>query len=479
VEVCAQFADACLWWETETACEELNLCTQQADECIEGACVSVGDPTAACDKPDDPCDQATCDLATGSCTFEPGGNFAPCDDGSFCTVNEACFSGDCIGNDIGPIEGAKSTDYFTDSGVYYIDLAGFDTTDAIDGYGCEGQDAGYEGSEFSIEVASPFNFADFSIFVALELEDASLAGIEYVDVAIMGKVPGSCWPDACLFGAMMGDDGRLEVELAAEEAKQSWTLVIDGRDGFEGKVRMAVSYPGGPVEAFCANGEDDDGDGNSDCEDFNCFESDQCGVETACSDGSDNDLDGFEDCLDVDCAADPSCLPEQDCEGEADTDGDGLTACDDPDCNGVGACGEVIACEGAIPLSCFESLSEQSLVDGTDIFTGVQMPACGDSAPETFNVHKQLVYHVQLPAGCTSFTPHVTPEMLQTVYAFGPGCTEDSCSAAGYAGFGTGTDGGVFDANLTEGWIVVTAPDSDPAAIANWPFEIGLGCVCQ
>jgi hypothetical protein len=479
-EICTQL-DTCRRWIQDTYCHDLNFCTQVADVCVDGACEADGDPNDACDAPDDPCMIAVCDEGTGVCSEEPAALQDPCDDGSLCIINETCFNGDCTGIDIGPIEGTKSTDYFTDSDVYYIDLAGVELgiTDKIDGYACGEQGVDYDGSEFSIEVASTFDFADFSIVVALELEDATLAGSEYADVMVMGKVPGTCWPDACLFGGMMGEDGRLELELPVEAAKQSWTLVIDGRDGFEGRVRMAVSYPGKAVEAYCANGEDDDGDGNTDCEDLNCFESDYCGVETACSDGADNDLDGFEDCLDSDCATDPTCLPEQDCEGEADTDGDGLTGCDDPDCNGVGDCGAVVECANATPISCFETISDQSLANGSDQFTGVAMPSCGDISPETFNVHKQLIYDVQMAEGCTGFTPHVSPQLLQSVYALGPDCSEDACNNAGYAGFGTGIGGGVFDASLTEGWIVVGAPDSDSAPIANTSFEIYLDCTCE
>jgi hypothetical protein len=328
-------------------------------------------------------------------------------------------------------------------------------------------------------VASTFEFADFSILVAVELEDEALAGTEHVDVAVLGKVPGTCWPDACLFGAIMGDDGRFELELPVEEAKQSWTLVIDGRDGFEGRVRMAVSYPGVLVEAFCGNGDDDDGDGNTDCEDPDCFASDHCGVETACDDGADNDLDDFEDCFDVDCVADPVCWPEQDCEGTADTDGDGLTGCDDPDCNGVGDCGAVIECADAIPLACFETLEEQTLADGFDTFKNIEIPACGDSGKETYKNHKQLVYHVALPEGCTGFSPVIAGSFSPVAHAFGPDCSEDSCNAAGFASFPGGTGGAVFDSSLTEAWIVVGSPDSDSDLVANVPFDITLDCICQ
>ena len=162
-----------------------------------------------------------------------------------------------------------------------------------------------------------------------------------------------------------------------------------------------------------------------------------------------------------------------------DTDGDGLTGCDDPDCNGTGSCSEVVECADAIPITCFETLTNQTLSDGFDTFTGMEIPACGDASKETYNTHKQLVYKVELPEGCTGFGPKLSPQNLQPVYAFGPDCSEASCDNAGYAGFGTGSQGAVFDSNLNTGWIVVAALDDDPAQIANTPFDITLNCMCD
>ena len=480
IEVCTQL-DACRRWVTDTYCADLNFCTEVPDVCVEGECVADGDPNAACGSPDDPCVTAVCDPGSGACSEEPAAEFSPCDDGSLCTVNEQCFDGQCVGNSLGDVEGAKSTDYFTDSDVYYIDLSDpLDKTDNLDGYACEEQGFGYDGNEFAIEVTHTYAFTDVSILVSLELENADDAGLEFVDIAVLNKIPGTCWPDACLFGGMMDENGRVDLALPVEEPNQTWTLVIDGRDDYEGRVRLAISYYDAPVvESFCGNGEDDDGDGNKDCEDADCFGSDQCGNETVCDDGADNDLDGFDDCADPDCMSEPICLPEQDCEGDSDTDGDGLAGCDDPDCNGTGACAEQVVCPDAIPLTCFETLTDQSLANGGDAFTGVQIPACGDAGTETFNNHKQLVYHVQLPENCTAFGPKISPGFFQSVYAFGPDCSENACDNAGYAGFGTGTAGAVFDSSLTDAWIVIGQYDGDSSQVANTPFDITLNCMCD
>jgi hypothetical protein len=479
IEICTQL-DACRRWVADTYCADLNFCTEIPDVCVDGACVADGDPNSACATPDDPCVTAICDPGSGACTEEAAAEFAPCDDGSLCTVNEQCFNGSCVGNSLGEVEGAKSTDYFTDSQVYYIDLQDIGTTDNLDGYACSEPGVSYDGSEFSIEVTHTYDFTDVSILVGLELENLEDVGSEYVDIAVLSKIPGTCWPDACLFNALMDDQGRVDLVLPVEEANQTWTLVVDGRAGYEGRVRMAVSYYDFPVvESFCGNGGDDDGDGNVDCEDSDCFDSELCGTETICDDGADNDADGFDDCSDVDCMDQPICLPEQDCEGDSDTDGDGLLGCDDPDCNGTGSCSEVVECADAIPITCFETLSNQTLSDGIETFSGVAIDACGDIGTETYNNHKQLVYKVELPDGCTGFGPTLSPQNLQPVYAFGPDCSEGACDNGGYAGFGTGTAGAVFDSNLKTGWIVVAAPDSDGAQLANTPFEITLNCMCD
>jgi hypothetical protein len=59
----------------------------------------------------------------------------------------------------------------------------------------------------------------------------------------------------------------------------------------------ACTCPGPAVESSCTNRIDDDCDGLTDCEDPDC----QGGTETSCGDGMDNDCDGLTDCEDPDC----------------------------------------------------------------------------------------------------------------------------------------------------------------------------------
>ncbi len=87
-------------------------------------------------------------------------------------------------------------------------------------------------------------------------------------------------------------------------------------------------------EVNCANGIDDDGDGQIDCFDSDCATSSLCqNRESNCSDGLDNDGDGLPDCLDDDCrGVSPSCPIETDCNNGIDDDGDGFFDYYDGDC---------------------------------------------------------------------------------------------------------------------------------------------------
>jgi hypothetical protein len=91
-------------------------------------------------------------------------------------------------------------------------------------------------------------------------------------------------------------------------------------------------------ETVCDDGTDNDGDGFTDCEDFDCQGDPACS-EQDCADGVDNDGDGFTDCDDFDCDGDPACM-ETVCDDGTDNDGDGYTDCGDNDCKGSGDCAE-------------------------------------------------------------------------------------------------------------------------------------------
>ena len=89
-----------------------------------------------------------------------------------------------------------------------------------------------------------------------------------------------------------------------------------------------------PVQnEVCDDGEDNDGDGHTDCDDWDCADDPAC-AETVCDDGQDNDGDGQTDCQDSDCRKLGGCVentPEL-CSDGKDNDGDGLTDCNDTSC---------------------------------------------------------------------------------------------------------------------------------------------------
>jgi len=96
----------------------------------------------------------------------------------------------------------------------------------------------------------------------------------------------------------------------------------------------------------CTDGHDNDGDGYTDCVDFNCngippCADDEVGV-ALCTDGIDNDGDGYADCIDFGCRDLSLCNPNEDhartCTDLFDNDGDGATDCADDSCAPLPVC---------------------------------------------------------------------------------------------------------------------------------------------
>ncbi|QRN96108.1 hypothetical protein JRI60_44970 [Archangium violaceum] len=126
-------------------------------------------------------------------------------------------------------------------------------------------------------------------------------------------------------------------------------------------------------ELDCANGDDDDGDGNKDCADLIDCTGKACGPtcicvngrpgEGACGNGADDDGDGDFDCVDTDCdkqtcGAGCTCSnfgkSESDCGDGKDNDGNNGTDCADTvDCSSK-PCGTNCLCQGgkAVETAC-------------------------------------------------------------------------------------------------------------------------------
>lgn len=97
-----------------TPCEDGFFCNG-AETCLAGACVNGSAPCvdpAHCDESADVClpctGHAECDDAnpctvdecvSGHCVHTPQPDATPCDDGLYCTTNDACYAGECAGGD--------------------------------------------------------------------------------------------------------------------------------------------------------------------------------------------------------------------------------------------------------------------------------------------------------------------------------------------------------------------------------------------
>lgn len=76
-----------------TACNDNQYCTIN-DACSNGTC--LGQPNT-CTAPGDVCMIGTCDEGLDKCIAVPGNNGANCNDGNDCTAGETCSNGLCVG----------------------------------------------------------------------------------------------------------------------------------------------------------------------------------------------------------------------------------------------------------------------------------------------------------------------------------------------------------------------------------------------
>ena len=97
-------AGLCVHPFNSNPCNDGNLCTQ-TDSCQNGSC--VGQNPVTCTALDQCHDVGVCNPTTGQCSHPAKPNGAGCDDGLFCTVNDACRDGICAGepNDCSQLTG--------------------------------------------------------------------------------------------------------------------------------------------------------------------------------------------------------------------------------------------------------------------------------------------------------------------------------------------------------------------------------------
>jgi hypothetical protein len=80
--------------EDGTACNDGNLCTVDEGTCFFGECIA---DAKDCSGAGDQCNEGVCDPSTGACVAEPISDGTACDDELFCTVNTSCQAGVCVG----------------------------------------------------------------------------------------------------------------------------------------------------------------------------------------------------------------------------------------------------------------------------------------------------------------------------------------------------------------------------------------------
>lgn len=91
------------------ACDDGDLCTTN-DICQDGLC--IGTPVSCEDG--NYCTDDLCDSETGECTYVNNTN--ACNDGSPCTVNDACVNGNCLGTPMDCDDGNSCTTDYCDDG---------------------------------------------------------------------------------------------------------------------------------------------------------------------------------------------------------------------------------------------------------------------------------------------------------------------------------------------------------------------------
>jgi hypothetical protein len=77
-----------------TTCDDSDACTRE-DLCRQGQC--VGTTPVVCQPDANECTLETCDPSTGQCASKPVPDGTACDDGRFCSVDDMCRQGSCVG----------------------------------------------------------------------------------------------------------------------------------------------------------------------------------------------------------------------------------------------------------------------------------------------------------------------------------------------------------------------------------------------
>ncbi len=115
---------------------------------------------------------------------------------------------------------------------------------------------------------------------------------------------GHCGDNACM---AVGSGTPVQSWQGPLRADTPYYFVVDSREGADGSFGLELVCGVLPTtESLCADGQDDDDDGQSDCADLDCLDAADC-VED-CRNGFDDNDDGLSDCRDPRCLRSAACV---------------------------------------------------------------------------------------------------------------------------------------------------------------------------
>lgn len=246
-------------------CDDGSPCTLD-DLCRGGEC--VGEPI--CDD-GDACTVDSCDPTTMACDHDVAGALGlPCDDGSPCTVDETCTPSGCLGPALGAVPGCAPGESCPTAipvtALPFVDEGDTSTeTDHFDAAGCAGlfgnPSIGFTGS------GSPDRLYTFTAPAngVYSFELAAREGDLDAILSLYRGCPGAVGTN-CIHAADVISDGG---ELLARRLDAGDTLfvLVDGYTEAEvGPYQLTVRKR----ESICYDGLDNDGDGQTDCDDEAC-----------------------------------------------------------------------------------------------------------------------------------------------------------------------------------------------------------------
>jgi len=322
LRVCEVGAAGCTEWVDTDCTTGGQICddTLEMPACVDDVC------TSDCSTEGDTrCDGANIQTCTqvGDClmwnlTDTCAGDTPICNDDSMPARCEGLYSGDTCADAI-PV-----TLPFTLEGT---DFAA-DFTDSVDMYGNPG-------------CSSYSSTTKEAIFQVTLTADATLLIEENGTFDAVIRVVDVC--DATGTTCFVNDDDGSTDSVIFSAAAGTYFVIFEAYSSYfeTGTYSFNITKLDA-TETDCADGVDNDGNGDVDCDDAACFGVGSCTTETDCGDGLDNDADGDIDCADTDCSGVGFCGAENTdtaCSDGEDNDGDGLVDCADTECTGVGYCG--------------------------------------------------------------------------------------------------------------------------------------------